>query len=144
MSVQLEGFNLFLIRTDGARQSVVLLAWEQDPDNPDRVRLSLLTGEREITRVGTDYFAAMRAIRQELEKEGELLVCNGASRNVCPSGMILSMGPGDKAYKLRLGQPARLEDLVSIFDVDDDVQPVTIAEQDSFYNTWLSSLAGQH
>jgi hypothetical protein len=77
-----------------------------------------------------------------LEKENLLLHCYGASRNVYPSAMMRGMGTGDKAYKLHMGQPAKQEDIVSLFDTGPDVLPTTVADQEEYYERWLSSLGG--
>jgi hypothetical protein len=54
--------------------------------------------------------------------------------------MIKSMGSGEQAYRLKLGFPAKIEDLVSIFDCDPKVNPVSVKEQLEFYDKWLKSL----
>jgi len=119
-----------------------LILWDEDGDDPDMVKLSLRSLEREITKVDTDFFAALCSIRAELEKESLLLDCYGASRNVYPSTMIRSMGTGDKAYKLYMRQPAKQEDIVSIFDTGSDVLPTTVSDQEEYYKEWLRSLGG--
>ncbi|TKI62029.1 hypothetical protein FC756_19370 [Lysinibacillus mangiferihumi] len=67
-------------------------------------------------------------------------MCNGAALNVYPSQMQLSMGPGRLAYKLKFGKPATTEDIVDIFEFEDDLKFVTVEEQFSYYKRWLKSL----
>lgn len=86
------------------------------------------------------FFDAMCRIREQLDREGILLRCFGASENVFPSPMIESMGDGDRAYKLRIGRPARTSDLVCIFDTAEDVIPSRVDQQREFYESWLKSL----
>lgn len=54
--------------------------------------------------------------------------------------MIEAMGYGEEAYQLTLGKPARMQDLVSIFDSGDDLVPVTVRKQREFYDKWLRNL----
>jgi hypothetical protein len=51
-------------------------------------RISLEQGtEVRTAESGEDFFEALKELRQELEKNGALLHCFGASENVYPSGM---------------------------------------------------------
>jgi hypothetical protein len=50
------------------------------------------------------------------------------------------MGTGDKAYRLQMGKPASLKDLVSIFCSDASVVPATLDEQKAFFDEWVESL----
>lgn len=51
------------------------------------------------------------------------------------------MGYGEKAVRMRMGQPGRQEDQVLIFETGPDTEPVTITEQERFYEEWFGSLA---
>lgn len=118
-----------------------LRIWEQAPESPDAVLLELWFDERRLRATAEEgFFEALSSIRKELESEGIRLGCYGCSRNVFPSPMIRSMGYGEKAYRLKMGRPARLEDLVSIFDSGQDVDPATLAEQEKYYRDWINSL----
>lgn len=103
-------------------------------------QLSLQLGDRVITRTGHSFFHLLQQIRQDLEKDGILLNCYGASKNVRPSGMSISMSGGIMAYKHTLGKKSELKDLVEIWKAGPDVQPVTVAEQDAFFDEWLVSV----
>jgi hypothetical protein len=129
-----------LIDRNGEMIPAELHLQDEDPENPDLVRLSLRFAGKELTSIHEEWFEAMRALRRELEQSGLLLKCYGASRNVYPSPMSRSMGGGHKAYKLRMAEPAKLEDLVSIFDTGPDVEPATVDEQERFFQEWLASL----
>lgn len=120
--------------------SATFFIWEAAPECPELVRLSLQFRGKEISSNDNDFFGAMCSIRKVLEEEGALLRCYGASKNVYPSGMSRSMGSGDKAYKMTMGAPSKLTDLVSIFDTGPDVDPATIAEQEAFHDAWIESL----
>jgi len=93
----------------------------------------------EIKGEGPDSFEAFCRVREELERRGWLPHCYGASRNVWPSGMCRNMGGGTVAYRIALGQYAREQDLVGIFDTGPDVEPATVKEQYAFSREWLAS-----
>ena len=132
--------HIDLVSRDGHIESGEFILWDEDPDNPDQVRLDLrFAGERIIASADT-FFDALAEMRRTLERQGFRPKCLGATKNFYPSPMIRSMGGGEKAYRLRLGCPAKTEDLVSIFDSDRNTDPVSVEEQEEFYRIWLKSL----
>lgn len=118
-------------------QSGVFIWDEADED----CHLTLRYADRVLTATETDYFEAMCTIRKRLEAEGWMPHCYGASRSAFPSGMGRDMGAGLNVYKLRHGEAAQTADLVSLFASGSDVEPVTVAEQEAYYQDWLNSLA---
>lgn len=48
-----------------------------------------------------DFFEALCLIRRQLEREGLIPFCYGASLNVYPSAMARDMGAGLKAYRMK-------------------------------------------
>jgi hypothetical protein len=113
---------------------------DADTDD-DECQLSLQYPGGELRAVACDYFEALCQIRHELEEIGQRPVCYGSSRHVYPSGMSRGMGArGLKAYRLHLGQQAKNADLVEIFAVGSDVEPVSVEEQRAFFENWLESL----
>jgi hypothetical protein len=127
-------YPLSLVSSDG-RCSEGLLRLDSEHDT---LTLEYTDGRIEVT--DSDYFEAFCRIRESLEADGLRPVCYGASRNVYPSGMSRDMGGGLRAYKLQLGQPGRIADLVDIFSTGPDVVPVPVAEQRECYLRWLESL----
>jgi len=101
--------------------------------------LKLIWRGREATANADDFFEALCTIRLQLEAEGLLLFCYGASLNVYPSGMGRSMASGKAAYKMQAGKHARKADLVDIFSEGPDVIPATVAQQREFFNDWVAS-----
>ncbi|CAG9183874.1 hypothetical protein CURE108131_19150 [Cupriavidus respiraculi] len=95
---------------------------------------------RRLTATGPDYFEALCSLRLELEKDGLIPVCYGASLKAFPSGMARDMGEGLKVYRLSLGKQSAMSDLVGIFENGNDVVPATVAEQQEFYRRWCQSL----
>jgi hypothetical protein len=130
-----------MITSDGTRVEGTFFLSE-DPLS-DGVTLKLNFGNTSIIRAASDYFEAMCEIRRELEKQSVVLECYGASKNVYPSGMSRSMGMAMKAYKMRIGEPARMSDLVDIFETGPDVEPATVDEQQRFFELWAAHFKTQ-
>jgi hypothetical protein len=87
-----------------------------------------------------DYFEALCGIRLELEKEGLIPFCYGASLNVFPSAMSRQMGRGKVAYKMEMGKQATKQNQVRTFEQGSDVIPSFVALQKEYFNDWLASL----
>ena len=102
-------------------------------------RLDLSFGDRLITHTARDFFEALLLIRQELDAAGIRVVCYGACPDVRPSGTSRSMSRGVKAARRVLGQKNAEEDL-HILGTGPDANPVTISEQNAFYDEWLQSV----
>ncbi|CAL75657.1 hypothetical protein BRADO1785 [Bradyrhizobium sp. ORS 278] len=47
------------------------------------------------------------------------------------------MGPAILAYKMRLGEPSRMKDMVNIFHADETVVPATVEQQARFHRQWI-------
>ena len=110
----------------------------EELQNTNDVSLSFSYAENSVNQVAEDYFTALCRIREELEKQGVSVICNGASKDVYPSPMMRDMGDGDQAYRLKVGVPAKMTDVVNIFEVDkDNFIPSTVLEQEEFYQEWL-------
>ena len=133
-----------ILLPDGRKLAAEFHVWERDPANPSdptKVQLGLHFGTTKITIVATDYFAAMVTIRIVLEVNRLLLNCYGASRNVQPSPMNLLVDAGEQVFRLKLGEQAQITSLVSIFDTGADVEPVTVAAQNAFFEEWTRSIS---
>src|SRR5688572_30381318 len=87
--------------------------------------------DKVIEASSSDYFEAFCRIREQLELEGLIPFCYGASLNVFPSGMARDMSSGLSAYRLTIGRHASREDVVRIFDAGPDVIPSFVANQKS-------------
>ena len=64
------------------------------------------------TATEPDYFECLVSIRRSLEKNDLAICCQGARRDVWASGMARDMGAGLRAYVLKEGRNASVEDLV--------------------------------
>jgi len=94
-------------------------------------------GQSVLSYEAEHYWGALIELRKQLEAEGKKLLCQGCASNVYPSGMILDMGAASRAYKLTLGQQARMADLVFILDPCEPDEYATIEEQEAFYEAWI-------
>jgi len=101
-------------------------------------RLNLLGIEGASEASGKDLYEALVVIRQRLELIGARLLCQGARREVVPSGMSRDMGGGRLAYVTSLGSSARRSDLVDIFDRAEPNSVGSVAEQKVFRQNWNS------
>lgn len=81
-----------------------------------------------------DAFAALSALREQLEPNGVRFGLNGALVNVWPSGMAREMG-GTRAYVHDPEKVSRREplEMVDVFEPADVARAVTIADQ----RAWL-------
>ncbi|WLI14450.1 MULTISPECIES: hypothetical protein [Pseudomonas] len=66
-------------------------------------------------------------------------LCKGSKLNVHPSSMSSQMSLGLKAYELTLGKTSSLNDVVYIFDYEDNNLTNDPHEQLSFYRRWIES-----
>jgi hypothetical protein len=92
-----------------------------------------------ISSEAADFFDALASIRRQLQLEGLIPYCYGASLNVFPSAMARDMGQGLRAYKMTRGKHAKMADLVDIFDEGADVVPADVDAQEQFFRDWLGS-----
>jgi hypothetical protein len=108
-------------------------------DLDDVCKLTCTYRGKSIEAEATDFFEALCLIRRQLEPEGLMPFCYGASLNVFPSGMARDMGRGLKAYRMTKGAHARMTDLVEIFEAGPDVVPASVDAQEAFWREWLAA-----
>jgi hypothetical protein len=87
----------------------------------------------------TDLFCALMLLRAKLEESHRLIACNGARRDVFPSGMAREMSCGRKAYILKPGVRPKREDLIDIFDRADADVIASVNEQKIYFERWVKS-----
>jgi hypothetical protein len=133
--------DIFVVLVDGSRSPAQITADEIIEDNKEIYRVDLKQGtDAKMAESEHDFFEALQRLRLQLEKDGALLHCFGASENVYPSGMQRSMGPAILAYRTKIGSPASREDIVNIFEADETVVPATVNQQEFFHQEWMESL----
>ncbi len=106
----------------------------------DKLGVRIRWLDQELSATEDDAFSALRTVRQKLSEHGLTPRCYGACRNLVVSGMAAQMAGGRKGYLVRLGQQARMSDLVEIFDAGPDMDLVSVTEQQEFTLTWYRSL----
>jgi hypothetical protein len=110
---------MVVLDEQGGTSLADVLLFEEAPEDPDCVKIVLELGRRHWQAIAEDFFSALCALRRGIEPLR--LRCYGASLSVYPSTMSRSMGCGEKAYRLTMGRPGRIADLVSIFEDGPDV-----------------------
>lgn len=113
---------------------------EESPDDEEMVLLEVTLLGETMCYKADNFFFALQELRKQLEEKNIQILCNGASEDVYPSPMQLSMGCGRKAYKNHLRKQAKNSDIVDIFGYDVNLNFVTIDKQQEFHNNWLKSL----
>lgn len=107
----------------------------------DRKKRSLtLTMKNGLTKTCTgedlyECFGMIRAYFPEI-----IFLCKGARINVHPSRMTSQMSCGLVAYQVNTGYPTEEEDIVRIFDYEEENLTNDINEQRAFYSSWIKSL----
>jgi hypothetical protein len=127
----------------------VFVATIKISDGNDRQEIDLVCNREEISiaficengckRIyfGCDFYKCFALLRKD---NPELtFFCKGAKINVHPSSMSSQMSLGLKAYELVVGKEASLDDLVYIFDYEDQDLTSDPDEQRFFYMNWISS-----
>ena len=136
-----QSFSVPVELNDGTRvQGKIVAAFLNENHWSKAWRLSLSFNDKLIAKESTDCFEALVEIRRELDGEGIKLLCYGSCKDVRPSGMSRDMGGGVKAYRHTLGRKPGMNDLVHIFETGPDVIPVSVREQEDFWQAWVKWL----
>ena len=90
---------------------------------------------------GQDMYACLAKIRADFSHIKFL--CKGAKINVKPSRMASQMGAGLVAYEMTLGKQATNENIVHLFDYEEENLTNNPQEQIDFFKKWLASLGAQ-
>lgn len=89
------------------------------------------------TYADTDFYRCFGRIRED--NPYIQFLCKGSKVNVHPSSMSSQMSLGLKAYELTLGKKASLDDVIYIFDYDEDNLTNDPEVQRNFYRKWIES-----
>ncbi|WP_092333820.1 MULTISPECIES: hypothetical protein [unclassified Pseudomonas] len=87
---------------------------------------------------GMDYYVCLGEVRKDFPNVRFL--CKGAKINVYPSRMCSQMAGGIVAYEVCWGEPADNNNIVNIFDYEDQNLTHDINEQADYYRRWMGSL----
>jgi hypothetical protein len=126
------------IRLVGGNRDEFALFTEEQTSNS--CALSCTYSGKTISAQKNDFFEALCVIRRELEKDGVMPFCYGASLKVYPSGMSRQMSAGKAAYKMEMGKQTQRSDVVRIFEHGPDVIPSTVEQQRAFFDEWIRCL----
>ncbi|PWC09423.1 hypothetical protein [Brenneria corticis] len=88
--------------------------------------------------VNDDFFSCFSELRRQIPEM--IFLCKGAKINVYPSRMSRQMSRGMTAYECTKGKPALRENIVHIFDYDDENISSTPEEQERYHKEWLMSI----
>lgn len=90
---------------------------------------------------GHDLYICLAKIRADFPHI--TFLCKGAKINVKPSRMASQMSAGLVAYEMTLGQQATNDDIVHLFDYEEENLTNDPQEQIDFFRKWLVSLGAQ-
>ncbi|ERH56800.1 MULTISPECIES: hypothetical protein [Pseudomonas] len=90
---------------------------------------------------GRDMYVCLAKIRADFPHI--TFLCKGAKLNVKPSRMASQMSAGLVAYEMTLGKQATNENIVHLFDYEEENLTNNPQEQIDFFKKWLASLGAQ-
>lgn len=90
---------------------------------------------------GKDIYACLAKVRTDFPHI--TFLCKGAKRNVMPSRMASQMSAGLVAYEMTLGKPATRDEIVHLFDYEENDLTNDPQEQITFFREWLKSIGAQ-
>jgi hypothetical protein len=123
--------RIFVIK-NGERQTAELLCNSANPT----ITIALKDGYRK-SYPGDDFYKCLGNIRKD--HPDIIFLCKGAKINVHPSSMSSQMSLGVKAYELTPGKRAFLDDIVNIFDYEENNLTNDPDVQEEFFLRWFWS-----
>jgi hypothetical protein len=125
-----------------------------DRQRPAQVRFGLLDGRFHVEvelddgrTFAADHellFSALLEVRRSLEPLGMTLLCQGARRDIWPTGIPVDRGTRTEASLHVFGLPPSAEQFVDIFDPADAADVGAIAEQKAHREGWLAERGLPH
>ncbi len=98
-----------------------------------RIKLTWVDGIIEET--SWHFFESFKQVRKRLAVQRLLPLCYGASRRVIITGMAIDMGLGRRIYRVNQ-EGEQFRPVVDIFKTGEDVEPVSVEEQEQFQAEW--------
>lgn len=118
--------------------------WNEDGRRLTECRITLKWADSEVSQVDGNFFESLKRVRKQLALLGLYPLCYGASCNVVITGMAIDMSLVMKIYKeVKLNTFPTRNQLVGLFDFGDDVEPVSVEEQEEFQRKWVKSVNKQ-
>ncbi|WP_415770385.1 hypothetical protein [Pseudomonas sp. LB3P38] len=121
------------INAHGVTQNVAI-----ECDRQNRTLTYILENGLRKTYTAHDLYVCLGLLRADFPETKFL--CKGAKLNVYPSRMSSQMSAGVVAYELHMGKPAESEDIVNIFDYEENEITQDIQQQRDYYKRWIESL----
>lgn len=99
--------------------------------------ITLSVGEKaRKTYTASNFYKCFGLIRKD--NPAIIFFCKGSKINVHPSSMSAQMSLGLKAYELTIGKEPSLDDIVFIFDYEDQNLTNEPDEQRRFFLEWIN------
>lgn len=89
---------------------------------------------------GGSLIQCLARMRELLEPQGVLVLCNGARRDAYSNSLSRNMGGGRKVFPVRPGEPFRYDDFLWTLGEAPLESVATLAEQARFLEEWRRSL----
>lgn len=121
-----------IISIDGTQQTAQLIC----DSKAVSITFEMGNGFKE-TYADTNFYRCFGRVRED--NPHIQFLCKGSKVNVHPSSMSSQMSLGLKAYELTIGKKASLEDIVYIFDYDENDLTNDPEEQRNFYRKWIET-----
>ncbi|MBD2454325.1 hypothetical protein H6G80_09565 [Nostoc sp. FACHB-87] len=137
-------YHIFLQNSDGqlfpASVELGCRDWNDDRGRHTECRIKLKWDDGEIECIEGIFFVAFKRVREQLALRYLYPMCYGASRKIIITGMAADMALGLKVYKAEIGSFPSRSQLVHIFASGEDVEPVSVEEQEEFQRQWVESV----
>lgn len=132
-------YKIYLKDVDGqlmsAKVSCSCRDWIEKGRHNTQCQTTLKWQNNELKSDDWNFFDSFKAIRKKLVSYKLVPVCYAAHRRLILSGMCMSMSLGRKAYKVSR-DGTLMRPTVLIFSSGDDIEPVSVEEQQSFQMQW--------
>jgi hypothetical protein len=137
-----ESTPVTLVRGDERQQAVIHWAWQGRSAHSEPYRAQLEWRGPPIDVGAGDMFEALVRIREQLEPQGWFVAVQGSRLDTFASGMQRDMAGGLSVYVMRMGEPARSEDVVETFAEADPGLLATVDAQRRRVAEWTRSVEG--
>lgn len=117
-----------------------LFVEEDEEENTGEFIFQAVMDGKEVISRHEYYFPAFQAFRDQLLLMGFGIQCQGSKLNAVQSPM---MGASDKVYLVKMGEPARMKEVVSIWEYIALENYPNTEQQREFENEWHRSLRTQ-
>jgi hypothetical protein len=128
--------QVMAVNRNGVVSTLNLRATDTESQSPDCCRLQIDGSETEYS--SWNFFYALLELRRGLEQDGIQLLCAGARVDLWPSHMGLDMGRGLKGYVNKIGEQAKRETLIGIFESSERQFVGSVQQQSDFHENWLA------